>query len=89
MCLAGQQLVWVSLPPAFTCLWFLEGLGWSQGILGWPIRRSAQAGTKVLPALVTFVTAAWDPPPPELHREQGLDAAQEGFPHQFSPLPTA
>lgn len=50
---------------------------------------SAQAGIKVVPALVTFVTAAWNPPPPELHQEQGLDAAQEGFPHPLSPLPTA
>lgn len=48
-------MLWVSFP--LTCLGLLEGLGWSQAILGWPIRLvCGQAGTKVVPALVTFVT---------------------------------
>lgn len=67
-----------------------RGLGGLRVSLAGPSDTCVCSGcTKVVPALVTFVTAAWDTPALQLPQEQGLDAAQEGFPQPFPPLPTA
>lgn len=61
MCLAGQQLVLVFLSPALTYLWFSGG--WYPWVADQTL-ISGQAGIEVVPALVTFLAAAWDLTPP-------------------------
>lgn len=81
MCLAGQQLVLVFLSPALTYLWFSGG--WYPWVADQTL-ISGQAGIEVVPALVTFLAAAWDlTPPPSCAKSRAWMLRRRGFHTKF------